>query len=184
MTKYKINPGLASLMVVASIFAGWQTLLIVTALLLLFCDLDEKVKGVMIRVLTFYAAYTLVSWGWDLIYKLVDVVFNSINGIVNTINSWLEYGSQIDLSKLNLYFVNPIQSVMKIADDVISFLLLFARCGFVVAVLMNKPAKETPISKKISEFVTSITNYVSANDSAAAPTAPTAPVAEQNTNAQ
>ena len=41
MSKVKINSGLAAIMVIGGFIAGWQTMLIVCALLLLFAEIDE-----------------------------------------------------------------------------------------------------------------------------------------------
>ena len=58
MNKLKVSTGLASLVLVASIFAGLGTMLTVIALLLLFCEVDN-VKGVIVRVLSFYLGLVL-----------------------------------------------------------------------------------------------------------------------------
>ena len=112
MTKLKINYGLASLMVIASMFAGWQTLLLVVILLLLFCDIDEQLKNVITKVVTFFIGYTLITMIWSLIVQGSDVLLNSIDNILKTINSYLSYGNQIDVSKIHSYFINPVSSAI------------------------------------------------------------------------
>mgnify|MGYP004658218777 CR=1 FL=1 len=51
MGKVKINNNLAALMLVASIFAGWGTLMIVTILMIIFCDLNDKIKQIIDKVI-------------------------------------------------------------------------------------------------------------------------------------
>ena len=39
MNKFKISSGLAAVVLLVSLFAGWSTLLLVTVLMLLFCEM-------------------------------------------------------------------------------------------------------------------------------------------------
>lgn len=181
MNKLKINPGLAGIILLACLFSGWQTLLLVVILMLLFCEVDDKIKSVIIKVVTFFAAYTIVTMAWDLIMTGIDVVFKTIDTILNTINSFLDYTDQIDFSALKNYFLTPLSNLVGIADNVVSFLFLVVKFAFIVATIQNKPTKENIVSKKINEFVTKIVNYINGLDlgpvatapaQAAAPTAP------------
>lgn len=160
MGKVKVNSGLASVIVLASLFAGWQTLLIVVALLLLFCDMDEKVKGIIIKVVSFYAALALVSLGWGLITDLVDLIIESLDKLIAVVNGYLDYANRIDITKLSVYVLNPVSSLVDIADGIISYLLVFAKFAFIIAVLGNKQVKENPIIKKINEFVEKVVAFI------------------------
>ena len=191
MGKVKVNSGLASVIVLASLFSGWQTLLIVIALLLLFCDIDDKVKGIIVKVVSFYAAVALVSLGWSLIADLVDLVIDSLNKLIGVINGYLDYGDQIDISKLTGYVLNPIKTLVEIADGIISYLLVFAKFAFIIATLGNKQVKENPMIKKINSFVAKVIAFINnidmgntapVNPAPAAP-APVAPETASNTNA-
>ena len=88
MNKVKINPGLASIALLASLFAGWQTLLIVTVLLFAFCEVDEKTKGVATSVLAFFVGFTIISWGWDLIESVLYMVPSLLTKFVEIINKF------------------------------------------------------------------------------------------------
>lgn len=160
MGKVKVNSGLASVIVLASLFAGWQTLLIVVALLLLFCDMDEKVKGIIVKVVSFYAALALVSLGWGLITDLVDLIIESLDKLIAVVNGYLDYANRIDITKLSVYVLNPVSSLVDIADGIISYLLVFAKFAFIIAVLGNKQVKENPIIKKINEFVEKVVAFI------------------------
>lgn len=160
MGKVKVNSGLASVIVLASLFAGWQTLLIVVALLLLFCDMDEKVKGIIVKVVSFYAALALVSLGWGLITDLVDLIIESLDKLIAVVNGYLDYANRIDITKLTAYVLNPVSSLVDIADGIISYLLVFAKFAFIIAVLGNKQVKENPIIKKINEFVEKVVAFI------------------------
>ena len=74
MGKVKINNNLAALMLVASIFAGWGTLMIVTILMIIFCDLNDKIKPLIIKVVSFMAGITLILLGWDLVSNGIDLI--------------------------------------------------------------------------------------------------------------
>lgn len=160
MGKVKVNSGLASVIVLASLFAGWQTLLIVVALLLLFCDMDEKVKGIIVKVVSFYSALALVSLGWGLITDLVDLIIESLDKLIAVVNGYLDYANRIDITKLTAYVLNPVSSLVDIADGIISYLLVFAKFAFIIAVLGNKQVKENPIIKKINEFVEKVVAFI------------------------
>lgn len=178
MGKVKVNSGLASIIVLASLFAGWQTLLIVVALLLLFCDIDDKVKGIIVKVVSFYVAIALVSLGWGLIVDLVDLIIDSLNKLIGVVNGYLDYANRIDISKLTSYVLNPVKSLVDIADGVISYLLVFARFAFIITTLGNKQVKENPIIKKINEFVQKVVTFINNVDMGnTAPVNP-APVAQ------
>lgn len=165
MTKAKVNPGLAAVMVVASMFAGWQTLLIVSVLLLLFCELDEKVKTIMVRVITFMAGLALFTMCWNLIVEGIGVGTKSLGGAFDVINDYLEVGSKIDTTKLNSYLINPVNRITNIADGIVSFLITLAKFAFIIALLTGKKAKDNAISTKINGYVTKFVNYVNSTDS-------------------
>lgn len=76
MLKAKVSTGLAAIMLISSLFVGWQTMLIVTILLFAFCEVDGKVKDIAIRVITFFIGLTLVITAWGLIVDGVELIFS------------------------------------------------------------------------------------------------------------
>jgi len=165
MSKAKINPGLAAVMVVASMFAGWQTLLIVSVLLLLFCDLEEKVKTIMVRVITFMAGLALFSMCWGLIVEGVGLIPKTLNSGVDFINTFLSVGDKIDASTLQTKLCNPINIAVNAVDNIVSFLITLAKFAFIIALLTGKKSKDNAISTKINGYVSKFVNYVNSTDS-------------------
>ena len=164
MSKIKINPGLAGIVLLACLFAGWQTLLLVVLFMLLFCEVDDKLKSIIVKVITFFAAYTLVSTAWDLIIGGVNLVIGTINDLLSLINSFLDITDQIDFTPLTQYFLNPVAKLVGMADNIVSFIFLIIKFTFIIATIQNKPTKENFVSKKINEFVTKIVNYINGID--------------------
>ncbi len=158
MNKLKISPGLAGIILLTSLFVGWQTLLLAVLLMLLFCEVDDKIKSLIIKVVSFFAAYTIVVTAWDLIVSGVDVVTGTIVKILNLFSELLD--DPIDYSNFSKYFLSPISSVVKIADGVLSYLFILIKFGFILSTIQNKPMKDNAVSKKINEFVNKVVNYI------------------------
>jgi hypothetical protein len=165
MSKTKVNPGLAAVMIVASMFAGWQTLLIVSVLLLLFCELDEKVKNIMVRVITFSAGLALFIMCWGLIVEGIKLIPSTLNSCVDFINSFLSVGDKIDATTLQTKLCGPINTAVNAVDNIVSFLITLAKFAFIVALIGGKKAKDNAISTKINGYVTKFVNYVNSTDS-------------------
>ncbi len=180
MAKLRINYGLASLMVVASLFAGWQTLLLVVILLLLFCDVDEQLKNVITKVVTFFIGFTLVTMIWSLIVNGSDVLFNSIDNIFKTINSYLSVGNQIDISKVHSYFINPATYVIEMLDEILNYVFIIVKVVFIIDTLRNKNMKDNTISIKIRKYTDNALNFISKIDYATEPRTKEPPKEEFN----
>lgn len=165
MSRVKIKSGLASLIIVASMFAGWQTLLIVCALMLLFCEIEDSVKNVMVKVITFTAGVALFSLAWGLIVDGIELITKSLTDLIGVINGYLEYDSKINISKFENYLLNPVNSLASIADNIVNYLITFVRFGFIFGILTGKLQKPNFISNKINEFIDKFTNYTNNADS-------------------
>ena len=82
MNKVKISTSLASVVLIGSMFAGLATFLTVVALMIIFCEIDN-IKGVVIRVTSFYVGLILVQTAWGLIYDgYNDVFYGGISNIL------------------------------------------------------------------------------------------------------
>ncbi len=178
MNKYKINPGLACVMLVAAFLAGGATLLTITALIFLFCEVDDRVEQTATRVITFFVGITIVALGWNLIVEGIGIITGLIAKFFTSINGFLEYDEVINYEK----FLGPIQSVVAICDEVVTFLISLAKLCFVVALITNKPAKPNFITRKIDEFVGKTLNFLNgavqpAQQPAQQPVQPQEPVA-------
>ena len=138
MEKVKIKTGLASLIVVATMFAGWQAMLIALVLLLLFCELDEKVKTIMVKVVAFAAGLALVGLFWDIITSGVSALLNTLTDFISLINSYLDPVNKINTSDFQQYVINPINIIVKMADRIVTLLFLIFKVLFVLAILSGK----------------------------------------------
>ena len=168
--KIKINPGLASIVLVGAFFAGWQTLLTVIVFMFAFCEVDESAKNVAIKVVTFLVGITVVSVLWNILVDGVGVAIDGVNLVLQFINQFLDPVDAIELTNIE----STIASVVGYADKVVSLLLRLAEIGFVIAMLTGKPGKENIVTKKVNEYVNNALNFVSGQPAPA----PVQPVAQ------
>lgn len=164
MGKVKINNNLAALMLVASIFAGWGTLMIVTILMIIFCDLNDKIKPLIIKVVSFMAGITLILLGWDLVSNGIDLIFKLFNNIISIINSYLSYSNKIDLVEFQGKFVVPVTTVVASIGSIIKYLVTFSKFGFIIAIISGKAMKENTWTKKVNQYVSKFTNFANSFD--------------------
>ena len=121
MSKLKIKPGLIGILLLASLFAGWETLLIVTVLILLFCEMNDTIKKIMVSVISFFIGYTLVSLLWQIISDGIGVVIYAFNQFIEFLNYYLT--TSIDVSKLTNYipiiskYVNKVLNYINSSDS-------------------------------------------------------------------
>lgn len=173
--KIKINPGLASIILLGCMFVGWETLLTVIVLMFAFCEVDESAKNIAIKVTTFLVGLTVVSIGWNILVDGVDVLFEGVGLVVEFINGFLDPVDAIELKNIQ----STIVRIVGFADHAVELLLRLAEIAFVVAMLTGKPGKENFITKKINEYVNSALNFVSGKPAPAAPAQPAAPAPVQ-----
>ena len=164
MGKVKINNNLAALMLVASIFAGCGTLMIVTILMIIFCDLNDKIKPLIIKVVSFMAGITLILLGWDLVSNGIDLIFKLFNNIISIINSYLSYSNKIDLVEFQGKFVVPVTTVVASIGSIIKYLVTFSKFGFIIAIISGKAMKENAWTKKVNQYVSKFTNFANSFD--------------------
>lgn len=155
--KIKLNQGLASIIILASIFAGWQTLLLVTLLMFTFCEVDENTKNIAVKVITFYVGLTIVRVGWGLIADSFDIILEGIGVVVAIINKFLDPVDMIILSD----YTGIIVEGFNLISGIVYLLIRIAEIAFVIMVLTGKPGKENFITKKINEYVNNALNFVS-----------------------
>lgn len=92
-----------------------------------------------------------------MIVQGVDSVINGFTEIINILNIYLD--DAIQISKLRLYLFTPISSLVKIFDNIASFLIIFAKFSFVVSVLINKPRSNNPLFNMINKYMDKFMNY-------------------------
>ena len=158
MEETKPNTGILAIVLVASLFAGWQTLLIVAILLLIFGKIDENTKKIMITVITFLAGVALFNLFWDLIGSGVNLGVNTITDLIGVLNSYLD--NPIEILKLQRYLLTPITEIVGIVDRFVEYAILFMKFAFIIAILTNKKMSDNFIFKKINTYVDKFVNYV------------------------
>lgn len=158
MNKLKINSGLASILVLASLFAGWQTLLLVVLFILLFCEINDTIKGMIIKVVSFFVGLTLFTTLWGLITDIFPLVVSIFNKFIGIIGNYLD--KPIDVSKLNLYLFDPVDSLVSIIDSIVQYLLILIKFIFIISVLANKAMKDNVITKFINKYVDKVISFV------------------------
>ncbi len=156
MNKIRLSTGLASIMIAASIFAGWQTLLLVILFMFLFCDVQSKVKEVAVRVITFYVGYYIVYLGWDVIVNSVSLLTKGINSFVATFNTYANSADYLVASKIT----TPINFVIDMADGIVSIMFTLVKIGFVISILTGKSKGSNALGKKIDIYVNKALHYV------------------------
>ena len=150
---------LFSLILLVSIFAGWQVMLLVAILLLLFGKVEEPVKKMAIAVITFAAGLALFNLFWELISSGISLVISGITSLITFFNSYLD--SPISILNLQRYLFNPIQVVVAFLDLAIKYAITFMKFCFIVAMLAGKEMKSNFIFDKIKGFITKFTDFVS-----------------------
>ncbi len=148
-----------SLILIASIFAGWQVMLLVAVLLLLFGKVEESVKNIAITVLTFAAGIALFELFWNLITGGISLGINGIESLVTLLNSYLD--KPITIINLQRYLISPIEIVVSFLDTAINYAITFMKFCFVISILAGKEIKSNFIFDKIKEFVKKFTDFVS-----------------------
>ena len=158
MSKVKLNPGLGAVILLACLFSGWQTLLIVSVLMLLFCEMDEKVRSMMTRVISFFVVITLISMGWAVITDVFDLLFSTIEKFVSILNCYSD--NPATLIKFNRYFVTPIETLLSLVGGIVSFGVTVSKFLFIIYVLVDKKANDNFISKKINMLISKVVNFI------------------------
>ena len=154
MGKVKINPGLAAVILVVAFLGGTATLATVAILLFLFCEVDEKVQKVAVRLLTFIIALTLISLIWNTIYDGSHYALNSLSDLITT---YTKSDTDITIHKV----FKPFELGLSIANEVVSILIIVAKIAFVFAVLAGKERNgQSFISKKIDDFVNKALGFI------------------------
>ncbi len=168
--KIKLNTGLASIILVASIFAGWQSILLITLLMFVFCEVDDRVKQVATSVITFFVGYTIVSVGWDILISIIELVVNTFTSFVSYLITNFE--AEIEISAV----IGAINILISVLNKGVPIILSLAKVGFVIGVLCGRPAKNNLFSAKINEYVSKAINFVNGNVAGPAPQAPQTPM--------
>ena len=117
MQKMKMNPNLASVLLVVGLFAGWTYLIWVLLFIFLFVDEDKTIKSMIIRVISLLVACLLLEYGWELIEIVINFIKESIYSLFDII---LLINDEFEIPK---FFLTLFEKVIPIFTDLISMLV-------------------------------------------------------------
>lgn len=157
MSKVKINNSLAALVLVCGIFTGWQTLLLAVVLMLIFCEVDDKLKNLMVTVVAFVAGIALITLFWNIIYEGINLFLRLIEEGIGVINAYLT--DPIDTLDLRTKFINPVTTIIKFANSGFDYLVLLTKFGFIISVLTGRAMKENAFTRKVNEYIIKVGNF-------------------------
>ena len=149
------------LLLIASIFVSFETSLIILALILLLSNLDEEKKKVYSKVATFLIGLTIFGFVCNLIVEGAGLVMKTILDFINIINCYLK--EPIIVNGLQKYAFSPIDYLLGIFDNLVSFIIILVKFLFVIALLNNKDWNKNKVFCFIECFVDKLVNYVNKN---------------------
>ena len=156
MQKMKMNPNLASVLLVVGLFAGWTYLIWVLLFIFLFVDEDKTIKSMIIRVISLLVACLLLEYGWELIEIVINFIKESIYSLFDII---LLINDEFEIPK---FFLILFEKVIPIFTDLISMLVnlivLITKLIFIINILSNKYFK--PIIP-LNKFFDMVFNFIS-----------------------
>lgn len=158
MKKFKINANFLALLILISLFAGWEYIILVTAFIWLFTEENKKLRDLSIKAIAIYGACVLFSMAWTLISGAIDLGSEGILTVFKVLNS---YNSDIVATDIQRYFLIPVGYVVTYIGLLVSFLILFVKFSFIRSVIMNKPM--LGLFGKLDEYVNNFTKFANAN---------------------
>ncbi len=160
MNKLKINNSLAAIILVATLFAGWQTTLLVILLMLIFCEFDDKIKNLLTTVIAFSVGLTLVSILWSLIYDGANLLLDSLATIIDIINRYLSAGNRIDITNFTLKFIEPVKSILELGNSGIDLLIMLTKFGFIISIFTGTAMKNNAFTRKVNDYINKALVYI------------------------
>lgn len=160
MKKFKINANFLALLVIISLFAGWEYMIVVTAFIWCFCESSQNLKNLTVSAIAIFAGCHVFLWLWDVVESIYSIGIDSLTGLITIIGN---YGVDVlELSvKLDQYLVNTLDIIMEILTKVIYLLVLLTKFKFVVSIVSNKPM--TGAFSKIQEYINYFINFANSN---------------------
>lgn len=159
MKKLKVNSNLLALLVLISLFAGWEYMIIVTAFIWCFCESSQNLKNLTISAIAIYAGCYLFSLLWTLIYDGYGLGVDALEGFFGIIGS---YSSDVTMpTELTQYLLNPLAIVMDFLGNVVKFIIILVKFKFVISVVTNRPM--AGVFSKIQEYINYFINFANSN---------------------
>lgn len=178
MKKFKINSNLLALLVVISLFSGWEYMIIVTAFIWCFCECSQNLKNLTIRAIAIYGGCYLFATLWN----LIDGGFGlGVDGLTKFFTILGSYSNSVQMPiELTKYLITPLSAIMDFLGSVVAFIILLVKFRFVVSIITNKPM--TGVFSKIQEYINYFVNFANSNlyeDNPQPVQQPTPPVPDQ-----
>ncbi len=159
MKSFKVNENLLGLLLVGAMFAGWEYLIVVTAFAFVFCEISEKFKDLVVKVLAVFIALSLTVLLWDLILEGKEVVFGGLREFFKLLVSW---GVTDELLyNFDKYFMNLINFVLDVASNIVRFVVLAVKVRFILSVLSNKEMKS--VFSPVQSFINKSLDFAKSN---------------------
>ena len=158
MGKLKVNRGVLALLVIVSMFVGWQTSLLIALFVLIFTDLDEFSKNLLVDVMAFLGGISLIQLFVSLLtggFQLIHTLVTNFIGFINSFSS-----DFIIATGIERYFFNPITLILSSVDSIVSFVIIVLKLVFVLALLKNKSFDDNGILKMLKSVAKKFIDYV------------------------
>ncbi len=160
MSKYKVNHTIAAILLIASFFASWQTMVLLGALLFIFCEMEDRLKNLTVSLISFSIGLKLVEIFWGIIYSASNLIPEILEKLVGIINYYLDPYDAISLTKFQLYVINPIADLFDIGNSIFDYLVIIASFVFITSLLIGVNKKGFVIDKLITKYVNNVIRCV------------------------
>ncbi len=154
MKKLKVNENILALAMFASLFAGWQAMVLVLLFIWAFCEAGNSLQKLTVKVVSVFGAIAIIELGWMLIVQGVDATMGGLNKFFQMLVSWGVDSSLV--LNADRYAFTPITLLLSIFESVLKLLLLIVKVKFIFSVLANKnytgfwPVKG--VARKVEDF--------------------------------
>jgi hypothetical protein len=158
--KIKLNGSIMAVLLLATFFAGWEYMILVTAIIYVFCSTNERLKNLALRVVTLNAACSLLSLGWNIIENwIVGIGFRGVGVLQNFIQD-VSGDTYVNLSWMTTT-TSYINSVVQIVGILIAIFIATAKFKFILNTITNRPP--AGMFKKLDEFMNNFLNFFASN---------------------
>lgn len=156
MKKFKINANILALLMLVSIFAGWQYMILVMGFIWVFCDVTDQLKSLTVKVIAVYAGCLLFGMVWDIIANVWNLFGEGLLTILRFIGDYADVSSAIDA--VNGYFLTPFGRIFTYAGLLVDFVIMVTKFVFIVSVVRNRPSKAFGFIQKYVNYFTTFAN--------------------------
>lgn len=167
MKKFNVNANLLALLMLISLFAGWEYMIIVTAFIWVFCESSKNLKDLTIRAIAIYAGCYLFNVVWILLTDVYGVAIEGLNTILSIIANFGADSAEFSIkfleftTKLTTYFLTPLDNIVGILGSLVTLLILYIKFKFIVSTLSNKPI--TGVFGFVQKYINSVLNFANSN---------------------